>query len=224
MLLAQLLIGDIAMATVTHLHNNKPKTVTEWRNYISEPWQKAVESIVETGQRLIEARGTDEIQGLVAHGDWEKIFEKNKPFSVRTARCLIAIAEHPVLSNRQYPAVLPPHWYTLYLLSTIPEHLLLQMIKDGKVHSELTQREAEELQNWEEQIKQLQALLLRNSHNARELSLADCGGGHYDCSILRGAISQELIDMTQEVIDVWTKLRNHLISLREVKEDVRQLP
>jgi hypothetical protein len=197
------------MGSITHIHNNKPKTISQWKNYISEPWQKAVESIVETGQRLIEAREN------IEHGEWENIFKDNKPFSISTAKRLINIAEHPVLSNRAHAPVLPPSWYTLYEISQIPEYLLLHMIKDGRVHPELTRREAVELQGWEEKINELLTLLLNNSHSARELSLADCSGAHYDCSILKGKITQELIDATLEVVETWTKLTDHLISLRK---------
>jgi hypothetical protein len=89
------------------------------------------------------------------------------------------------------------------------------MIEDGRVHPELTRAEAIELHNWEEKAKAFRTLLIDNSHSARELSLANCGGGHYDCSILKGYVTQELTDAAQEVIDTWTKLRNHLISLKE---------
>lgn len=66
----------------------------------------------------------------------------------------------------------------------------------------------------DEEIKKLHGLLSHYAYLAREYSLADCGGNHYDCNILKGNVSQELIDAIQEVIDVWTKLRNHLRLLK----------
>lgn len=65
-----------------------------------------------------------------------------------------------------------------------------------------------------EKIENLKELIRHNCYAARELSLADCGGNHYDCSILKGHVTQELIDGTQEAIDTWTKLRDHLVSLQ----------
>src|SRR5262245_48220415 len=127
------------MGIVTPIRDDKPRTVTEWRNYISEPWQKAVESIIETGKRLIEAKES------VAHGEWIKIFEGNKPFSRYTADKLMAIARHPVLANVAPGQHLPPSWTILFELSQIQEDTLSEMIQEGLVHHELTRAEAYEL-------------------------------------------------------------------------------
>jgi hypothetical protein len=199
------------MGTITPIKSNKP-TIEERRTRISERWQKSIEGIIETGRELIEQkRDTD-------HGEWIKIFEDNKPFSRETAHKLIAIAEHPVLSNVAHVQHLPQPWSTLYELSQMPEQLLLRLIQESKVHPELKRSEVRTLKSDEQKRKEdaetLLDILLANCHNARELSLADCGGTAYDCSILKGNISQELIDIVQEVIDTWTSLRNHLLSLK----------
>jgi hypothetical protein len=207
----------MVMGSITNIRDNKPKTVTEWRNYISEPWQKAVESIVETGQRLIEAKGTME------HGAWEKIFENNKPFSLRTAEYLMAIARNPVLSKAQHVAFLPPSWGTLYQLSRIPEENLQKLIDTGKVHPELTRDEVEVLrtneQEQKEKAQELRRIILRFADGCIDNSLANCGGGHFDCSIFKHNLLseelEELISKTQEVQMVWKNLEDHLISLRE---------
>jgi hypothetical protein len=204
------------MATVTDIRNNrksrgnKPKTVTEWRTYITEPWQNAVDSIIETGRRLLEAKDG------VEYGEWGKIFKNNKPFSVVTAKKLICIAEHPVLSNRSHVNGLPPSWGTLYELSQIPEPLMLQMLEEGKIHPELTRREAEQLKNWEEQIK-TQLLVIENSCQ-QAISHAPC-----DCLFLQGHIPQETIEQVQKVVDTWSDVKNYLIKLQakpKSKEEV----
>jgi hypothetical protein len=199
------------MTNVTHIRNNKPKTVAQWRNYISEPWQKAVESIIETGQRLIEAK--EEVE----YGEWGKIFENNKPFSLRTAEFLMGIAKNPVLTNPLHATLLPPSWFTLYQLSLIPAEDLQKLIDAGKVHSELTRAEAENLradeQKQEGERQFLLSLLAKNIYTAREMSLADCGGSHYDFSILKGYVTQELVDGGEEVSKLWAKLTDHLRSL-----------
>jgi hypothetical protein len=200
------------MTNVTHLRNNKPKTVDEWRNYILEPWQKAVESIIETGLRLIEAK--DEME----YGSWVKIFEDNKPFGIHTADRLMAIARHPVLSNCAHAHNLPRSWYTLYELSHIPEKDLQKLIDNGKVHSELTRGDLETLfieeQKQEEEKEKLSTVLLANIHSAIEWSLADCSGSPFDCSILKDHHTiQEIRNGVHEVVRVWKRLADHLDSL-----------
>jgi len=197
------------MGTVTKIRGNEPQTVEEWREFIVEPWQKAVESIIETGKRLIHAKEK------VEHGQWLKIFEGNKPFSERTAERLMAIARHSILSNPANLPVLPPSWSTLYELSQIPENILSRYIAEGKIYPELIGLEAHELKEYEDKVEEFCQLILGNAFKARELSLADCGGSPYDCSILEGSVPQEVIDKVQEVIDTWTSLRDHLLSLRQ---------
>ena len=89
------------MGIVTQIRGNKPHTIEEWRNYISEPWQNAVESIIETGRRLIEAK-----EGI-GHGGWTKIFEDKRLFSEQTAQKLMAIARHPALAKAATLRLLP---------------------------------------------------------------------------------------------------------------------
>jgi hypothetical protein len=202
---------------VTLIRNNKPKTVKEWREYISEPWQKAVESIVETGQRLIEARES------IEHGKWEEIFKDKKPFSSETARRLLRIAEHPVLQKPTHALVLPPSWYTLYELSQIPAEDLQKLIDAGKIHSDLSRDEVTALKADEkeqkEKAQELWRILSRFADGCIENSLANCGGGNFDCSIFKHNLPreelEELISKTREVQRVWKNLEDHLTMLKE---------
>jgi hypothetical protein len=49
------------------------------------------------------------------HGEFEATVKKH--MSPQTARKLMLIAKHPVISDRAHARDLPPSWYTLYLLT-----------------------------------------------------------------------------------------------------------
>lgn len=106
--------------------------------YVTAAWQGAVESIVETGRRLIEAKER------VGHGNWLPTLEK-LPFSQATASKLTLIARHPDISNHSHVNSLPPSWGTLYVLSQLPPGEIPQRIEAGEITPELERVTA---QNW----------------------------------------------------------------------------
>lgn len=112
----------------------------DWKYHaarISEAWQGGVTSIVEAGRRLIEA------QNELEHGQWGDMVSLKLPFNLRTAQKLIAVAQHPILSNASHATHLPPSWNTLYQLTQVDKKLgegtLLAWIKEGKISAK-TQR------------------------------------------------------------------------------------
>lgn len=107
-------------------------------DYVRESWQNAVESIIETGRRLSEAKTR------VGHGKWLAAVEL-MPFTDSTARLLMQISHHPVLSNRDYSPDLPASWRTLSILAQLPAEELTGLIDSGKVTPELQQSEAKTL-------------------------------------------------------------------------------
>ena len=107
-------------------------------SYITEAWQGAVESIVETGRRLIEAKER------VGHGNWLPTVEL-LPFSDTTARRLIQIAEHPDLSNQAHGPDLPASWRTLYVLSQLPAGEIPRRIEAHEITAELQRATAEQM-------------------------------------------------------------------------------
>jgi hypothetical protein len=112
---------------------------------IKASWQKAVSSIIETGQFLQEAR-----DALRSSGRFLKLFDKeigNLPFSKDTAQRLMKIAKHPVLSNTAYTPLLPACWYTLAILSRADPDQLERWLADGSVHAQLQQVDAIALVN-----------------------------------------------------------------------------
>jgi Protein of unknown function (DUF3102) len=115
----------------------------DWQSYadritatFTATLQKTVEGFIATGALLIEAKAK------VDHGDWLKLTER-LPFSVRTAQMLMAIAENPVLSNTKHASHLPPHWYTLHLLTKLPEPVLLDKIEDHTINPEMERGDVE---------------------------------------------------------------------------------
>jgi hypothetical protein len=59
--------------------------------------------------------------------------ERDLPFKARTTQTLMEIASHPILSNTQYVAHLPPSWGTLYELTKLEEPVLLRKIEAGEI-------------------------------------------------------------------------------------------
>lgn len=113
-------------------------TPQEAASHIREAWQKAVDSIVETGRRLIESKQR------VGHGNWLPLIEL-LPFGERTAQALMQVARHPDLSNPQYIADLPPSWGTLAVLAQLPPGEIPRRIADGEITSDLEQSAAREI-------------------------------------------------------------------------------
>jgi hypothetical protein len=102
-----------------------------WREHvklISEAWQKGVGSIVETGQRLIEAKNELE------HGQFETMIENKLPFTPSTAQRLMKIAANPILAKPAHAQALPPSWGTLYELTKLPERKLVAKLEDGTIN------------------------------------------------------------------------------------------
>jgi len=103
---------------------------------------KQVESIIETGRVLIEAK---EQLGHGRFGDMFKQKPKVVPFGWSTADKLMKIAEHPILSNSENFPKLPPSWGMLFQLTTLPDDVLLAMLADGTIHPELECKEVDEI-------------------------------------------------------------------------------
>lgn len=118
-----------------------------WVPTISAAWRESVEGIVRVGARLREA------QAELPQGEWSRLFPEHAsccspplPFSRRTAAMLVAIAEHPVLSNAHHGARLPASWRTLYELARVePVAVLEAAIDAGRITAETTRAQAREL-------------------------------------------------------------------------------
>ena len=106
---------------------------------ICAAWQKGVESILETGQRISVA------QKDVGDGKFEGEILPKLPFARRTAYALKAIASNTVLSDVHHGAHLPPHWRTLDELTRVPQSRLLAAIRAGEVHPGIERKDVKAL-------------------------------------------------------------------------------
>ena len=106
--------------------------------YVTEAWQAAVSSIIETGRRLTEAKHR------VGHGNWLAAVDL-MPFGKSTAEYLMQTAKHPTLSNPSYSESLPAAWRTLSILAQLPPDELTDLIECREVTPELQQVQARSL-------------------------------------------------------------------------------
>jgi len=111
-------------------------TPSEAAAHVAEAWQNAVESIVETGRRLIEAKRR------VGHGRWLDTVTL-LPFGDSTARKLMQIGGHPDLANQEHATDLPASWYTLAILAQLPEGEIPKRIEAGEITPELDRATAQ---------------------------------------------------------------------------------
>jgi hypothetical protein len=102
-------------------------------------WNKQVETILETGRLLIQAK--DELE----HGKFQNMVNKQLPFGPRTAQMLMAVAKNPALSNAKYISHLPPSWGTLYDLAGLPESELIRLIETRAVRPDMERSDVKKL-------------------------------------------------------------------------------
>lgn len=106
---------------------------------ITTHWQKSVESILEVGHLLLQAKSA------LAHGNFVVMIEEQTPFSIRTAQMLMKVAHHPVLANAQHVALLPPSWGTLAELARVEPADLEQAIAAGTVRPDMSKNDTREV-------------------------------------------------------------------------------
>lgn len=107
--------------------------------YVLEAWGKAVQGIIETGQRLIEKKAEK------GHGWWLTFVEHHLPFSERTTQMLMGIGRHSAISNPQHVADLPASWGTLAELARLPPAEVETAITEGRITADMSRADAEEL-------------------------------------------------------------------------------
>lgn len=108
----------------------------EAADHVSEAWQNAVGSIVETGRRLIEAKQR------VGHGSWLPTVDL-LPFGKSAAEALMKVARHPDLSNSQHVGNLPASWGTLAVLAQLPPGEIPKRIEAGEISPDLERSTAQ---------------------------------------------------------------------------------
>lgn len=106
----------------------------EWHaKQITESWQKAVPSIIETGEKLIAAKRDLGDESFV------EMCKKRLPFQFRTGYCLVAIARDERLL--QHAAKLPPSWNTLYEITRFTEDEFPKALEVDVIRPDVERRE-----------------------------------------------------------------------------------
>lgn len=113
-----------------------PDTPAEWAARISAAYRQCVEDFIETGRLLIAAKAA------LPHGKFTPMIETQLPFGARTAQRLMAIAEHPWLSNPTHGSLLPPCWRTISELAVLTPEQLEEASSQGKIHPDMERKEA----------------------------------------------------------------------------------
>ena len=116
------------------------KKVVRYVKLISASWQKAVNSILSVASLLKEAE-----QNL-SHAEWYDLVGE-LPFSAAAANKLLAIAEDKRLNNPKNSKHLPPHWTTLYEISTLGKDAFVEGLKDGLISPKVKRRDVVAFKN-----------------------------------------------------------------------------
>jgi hypothetical protein len=113
----------------------KRETAEFWAEKICVSLSRTVESIIQVGQDLVEAKSQ------LGHGEWGRMFEENLlPFGINSAQRLMAIARHPVLSKTEHVQLLPSSWGTLYQLSRVSGPKLKEALSNGTITPEMPRK------------------------------------------------------------------------------------
>ena len=119
--------GNLNKVSISALSNRR--SADEFVQLITARRTRAVENIVAIGQYLREAK--EELD----HGEFGPMLKRIQ-FSEGTARKYMAIAAHPVISNRSNWNALPPSWTTLYQRTKLPHGIFQARIDDYTVTPE----------------------------------------------------------------------------------------
>ena len=115
-------------------------TVSAWVEDISTAWARGAAGTLELARIVAKARANLE------HGEWSRLWQnQNVPFSKRKGEMLVVIGEAVGELNAQNSAHLPMAWNTLYYLARLGHARLKRLIEEGRVHSDLSLREARAL-------------------------------------------------------------------------------
>ncbi len=111
--------------------------VAEAAEWIGASWRAGVESIIETGRRLIEVRGRWQNE----RGKWSRLIgdhghQATLPFGKTHAYRLIAISEDPRLLP--HVGALPSDSYTLHELTRLSDHQFKELIAENFINPSMT--------------------------------------------------------------------------------------
>jgi len=106
--------------------------VQDYVSRISDKWRNSVQSIIETGQLLLES-----YQNL-SPKEFQTMTDE-LPMSFTTVQKLITIGQNNYLSKQVNH--LPPHWTTIYEISTLEKDVIKDGISSGFIHPSSTSKD-----------------------------------------------------------------------------------
>ena len=116
-----------------------------WVAWIGDAWRKSVDSIFETGDRLIAFR--DKFR----HGEWLKAIHDDLHMSRQTVSRLIAIAENTVLRELRADGTrvyhLPAAWGTLYEIAQLPDVIVRKKLTSGEINPSTRRKDVVRMRN-----------------------------------------------------------------------------
>lgn len=121
---------------MTALATNNARSRQQWAEIICSDWRQSIDSIIQTGRDLAEAKAE------LPHGEFERMVSDDLPFTTNTARCLMAVAKHPSISNQTSSFVLPPSWAVLSELTKLSETDFADAQQRGLISPKTTARDA----------------------------------------------------------------------------------
>jgi hypothetical protein len=113
-----------------------PELETCYANRIGAAWRKAVESIIETGRILVEAKAA-------LSGRFIGFVQSRLGMSPRTAERLMAIAADTWITDSTHVSSLPPSWGTLYQIATLSVAERERLIETGVICPDMQRADIE---------------------------------------------------------------------------------
>ena len=114
------------------------KRAEPWAETITQAWNRSVQSIIEVGHHLCQARSE------LDWGEWHTLLAM-LPFGKRSAERLMAIGRSPLIA--EHLARLPPHWPTLYALSRLDDETFISALNAGAIYSDMKRSEVARLES-----------------------------------------------------------------------------
>lgn len=110
-----------------------------WVDWVGISWKMAVDYILETCEKLVKLRAQTK------HGEWGHAVEARLKLSQRSIKMLIDIGECKIFysQNQKHASDLPASWYTLYMMTKLPEPVLKQKLKAGEINADTQRKDVE---------------------------------------------------------------------------------
>jgi hypothetical protein len=111
-----------------------------WALRINASWRRSFETVVETGQLLIDAKAK-----LAQHGTWESLVETKLDFSPSVAQRLMAVARDERLTNPAHVQLLPRSYGTLYELTKLSDEEFERGLQEEIIRPDMERKDVQHI-------------------------------------------------------------------------------